>query len=68
MKTVTLPMMEVWDRDPKKNKSRYPGKEIDFLAVKQIYTGTEFVTWYIDKSDMKYSWLLKLFSYLNGIK
>lgn len=69
MKEINI--IESWDRDVKKNKPRYIPHGLgnyDFVAFRQIWTGTEFATWFIEVKDLRFKWLLKLFSKLNGFK
>lgn len=58
-----IEVTEVWDKDPDKNKPRYlPGGlgNADFIALRQVWTGTEFCIWLINAKELKHRWLLRI--------
>lgn len=66
-----LEIIEVWDKNPSQNKGRYLnefGREADFVVMRKLWTGTEFVLWFLNVKDLKFVWLVRLFSYLNSLK
>jgi hypothetical protein len=58
-------VVEAWDKKLKKNESRYLSKDDDFIAIKKVFTGTEFYKIFCSTKGKRFNFLIKLWSQLN---
>lgn len=58
-------IVEVWDKDSRKNESSYLTEEYRYVALSKYFNETEFVKFFVKTSDKKFNFLIKLWAYLN---